>query len=87
MWGYRASCLAAIVIKDRSHGIDLYTEESRVCTSRLGLVGNPMTPCDAIPVYAMMNGDFKGGLDNVMLRNKDPVEGAVQMFGQSGSRR
>ena len=33
-----------------------------------------MTPCDAIPVYAMMNGDFKGGLDNVMLRNKDPVD-------------
>ena len=74
VWGYRASCLAAIVIKDRSHGIDLFTEESCVCNSRLGLVGNPMTPCDAIPVYAMMNGDFKGGLDNVMLRNKDPVD-------------
>ena len=74
VWGYSVSCLAAIVIKDRSHGIDLYTEESRVYTSRLGLVGNPMTPCDAIPVYAMMNGDFKGGLDNVMLRNKDPVD-------------
>ena len=35
VWGYCASCLAAIVIKDRSHGIDLYTEESRVYTSRL----------------------------------------------------
>ena len=33
-----------------------------------------MTPCDVIPVYAMMNGNFKGGLDNVMLRNKDPVD-------------
>ena len=74
VWGNRVSCLAAIVIKDRSHGIDLYTEERRVCTSRLALVGDPMTPCDVIPVYAMMNGNFKGGLDNVMLRNKDPLD-------------
>ena len=74
MWGYRVSCLAAIVIKDRSHGIDLYTEERRVCTSRLGLVGDPMTPCDVIRVYAMMNGNFKGGVNNVMLRNKAPVD-------------
>ena len=52
VWGYRVSCLAAIVIKDRSHGIDLYTDERRVCTSGLGLVGDPMTPSDVIPVYA-----------------------------------
>ena len=26
LWGYRVSCLVAIVIKDRSYGIDLYTE-------------------------------------------------------------
>ena len=38
VWGYRVSCLAAIVIKDRSHGIDLYTEERRVCT---GVSGRP----------------------------------------------
>ena len=74
VWGYRVSCLAAIVIKDRSHGIDLYTDERRVCTSGLGLVGDPMTPGDVIPVYAMMNGNFKGGLNNVMLKNKDPVD-------------
>ena len=74
VWGYRVSCLAAIVIKDRSHGIDLYTDERRVYTSGLGLVGDPMTPCDVIPVYAMMNGNFKGGLSSVMLRNKDPVD-------------
>ena len=74
VWGYRVSCLAAIVIKDRSHGIDLYTEERRVCTSGLGLVGDPMMPCDAIPVYTMMNENFKGGLNNVMPRNKDPVD-------------
>ena len=74
MWGYRVSCLTAIVIKDRSHGIDLYTEERRVCTSGLRLVGDPMMPCDAIPVYTMMNENFKGGLNNVMPRNKDPVD-------------
>ena len=37
VWGYHVSCLAAIVIKDRLHGIDLYTEERHVCTSRPGL--------------------------------------------------
>ena len=42
MWGYHVSCLVTIVIKDRSYGIDLYTEERRVYTSGLGLVGNPM---------------------------------------------
>ena len=46
VWAYRVSCVAAIVIKDRLHGIDLYTEKRRVCTSRPGLVGDPMTPCD-----------------------------------------
>ena len=55
VWGNRVSCLAAIVIKDRLHGIDLYTEERCVCTSRPGLVGDPMTPCDIIPVYTKMN--------------------------------
>ena len=74
VWGYRVSCLTAIVIKDRSHGIDLYTDGRRVCTSGLGLVGDPMTPSDVIPVYAMMNGNFKGGLNNVMLGNKGSVD-------------
>ena len=74
VWGYRVSCLAAIVIKDRSHGIYLCTDERRVRTSGLDLVGEPMTPGDVIPVYAMMNGNFKGGLNNVMPRNKDPVD-------------
>ena len=70
VWGYRVSCLTAIVIKDRSHGIDLYTDGRRVCTSGLCLVGDPMTPSDVIPVYAIMNGNFKGGLNNVMLKKK-----------------
>ena len=74
MWGYRVSCLVTIVIKDRSYGIDLYTEERRVYTSGLGLVGDPMMLYDAISVYTMMNENFKGGLNNVMLRNKDPVD-------------
>ena len=74
VWGYRVSCLAAIVIKDRLHGIDLCTEERRICTSRPGLVGNPMTPCDIIPVYTKMNENFKGGINNVMLRYNDPVD-------------
>ena len=33
VWAYRVSCLAAIVIKDRLHGIDLYTEKRRVCVT------------------------------------------------------
>ena len=74
IWGYRVSCLAAIVIKDRSYGIVLYNEERRVYTSGLGLVGDPMMPGDAISVYTMMNENFKGGLNNVMVRNKDPVD-------------
>ena len=48
-----------------------YIEERCVCTSRLGLVGDPMTPCDVIPVYTMMNENFKGGLNNVMPMNKE----------------
>ena len=37
-------------------------------------MGDPMKPYDAISVYGMMNENFKGGLNNVMLRNKDPVD-------------
>ena len=46
----------------------------REYTSGLGLVGDPMRPYDAISVYTMMNENFKGGVNNVMLRNKDPVD-------------
>ena len=74
VWAYRVSCLAAIVIKDRLHGIDLYTEKRCICTSRPGLVGDPMTPCDVIPAYTKMNETFKGGLNNVMPRYNDPVD-------------
>ena len=37
-------------------------------------MGNPMTPCDIISVYTKMNENFKGGINNVMLRNNDPVD-------------
>ena len=60
LWGYRVSSLVTIVIKDRSYGIDLFTEERRVYTSGLGLVGDPVRPYDAISVYMMMNENFKG---------------------------
>ena len=60
VWGYHVSCLAAIVIKDRLHGIDICIEDSRVCTSRQGIVGNPMTLCDVISVYTKMKENPQG---------------------------
>ena len=33
-----------------------------------------MAPCDIVPVYTKMNENFKGGLNNVILRNNDPVD-------------
>ena len=55
IWGYRVSCLAAIVIKGRLHGIDLFTKDRRVFTRGVALVGNPVMPCDVIHVYTKMN--------------------------------
>ena len=66
--------MAAIVIESRFFGIDLFTEDRRVFTRRLGLVGNPGTPCDVIRVYTKMNENFKGGINNVMIRSNDPVD-------------
>ena len=57
VWGYRVSCLAAIVFNDQSHGIDIYSDERRVCTSGLGLAGGPMTPGDN--VYSATLGEDK----------------------------
>ena len=74
IWGYRVSCLAAIVIEGRFYGIDLFTEDRRIFTRGLGLVGNPVTPCDVIRVYTKMNENFKGGINNVMIRSNDPVD-------------
>ena len=74
IWGYRVSCLAAIVIEGRFFRINLFTEDRRVFTRILGLVGNPVTPCDVIRVYTQMNENFKGGINNVMIRSNDPVD-------------
>ena len=40
---------------------ELFTEERRVYTSGLALVGDPVRPYDVISVYMMMNENFKGG--------------------------
>ena len=37
-------------------------------------MGNPVTPCDVIRVYTEMRQNFKGGMNNVMIRNNDPVD-------------
>ena len=37
-------------------------------------MGDPVRPYDVISVYMMMNENFKGGLNNVTLRNKAPVD-------------
>ena len=74
IWGYRVSCLAAIVIEGRSYGIDLFTEDRRVFTRGLGLVGNPVTPCDVMRVHTKMKENIKGGKNNFMIRSNDPVD-------------
>ena len=66
--------MAAIVIEARFDGIDLFTENRRVFTRGPGLVGNPVTPCDVIRVYTKMNENFKGGINNVMMRSNAPVD-------------
>ena len=38
------------------------------------MFGDPVTPCDVIRVYTKMNENFKGGIDNVMFMNNDPVD-------------
>ena len=73
VWIYRVSCLAAIVIRDRFYGFDLFSEGRCVFTRGAGLVGNPVWPCDAIRVYTKMNGNFKGGMDSMVMRSDDPV--------------
>ena len=74
VWGYHVSRLAAMVIRDRFHGIDLFSKDRCVFTRRPGLVGNPMWLCDVIRVYTMMNGNFKGGMDSVVMMIDDPED-------------
>ena len=81
VWGYRVSCVVTIVTKNRSLGIDLFTEERRVYASGLGLVGDPVRPYDVIPVYMWMKENFKGGLNKVMIMNKAPVDSRYHQRG------
>ena len=74
IWVYHVSCWPAIVVKDQFYGIDLYTGDRSVLTRKLVLVGNPMKPYGVNRVYTKMNENFKGGINNVMLRNNDPVD-------------
>ena len=57
--------------QDQLDGINLFNEDRRVFTRDTGLVGNPVTPCHVIRVYTKMNENFKGGIDNVMIKNND----------------
>ena len=74
VWGYYVSCVVTIVTNTRSLGIDLFTEGRCVYASTLGLVDVHVRVYDVIPVYVWMKENFKGGLNNVMLRNKAPVD-------------
>ena len=85
--GYRVSCLTAIVIEGRFYGIDLFTEDRRVFTRGLGLVGNPVTLCDVMRVYTKMKENFKGGINNVKNRSNDPVDSRhLQQCADNGHR-
>ena len=54
--------------------MDLFTEDRRVFDRGLGLVGNPVMPCDVVRVYTKMKENFKDGIDNVMMGSNDPVD-------------
>ena len=44
-------------------------------------MGDPVRPYDVIPVYMLMKENFKGGLNNVMLMNKAPVDSRYHQRG------
>ena len=67
------SCLVTVVTS-RLIGIDQFIDCRHTYTWGLGLLGNPMTPCDVIRLYAKMNRNFKGGIDNVMIEYNDTVD-------------
>ena len=67
------SCLVT-VITSRFIGIDLFIGGRHTHTWGSGLLGNPMTPCDVIRVYTKMNWNFKGGMNNVMIKYNDTVD-------------
>ena len=83
VWGYRVSCLMAIVNANRSLLIDLFTEESRAYASGLGLLGDPVRPYDVICVYLRIKDEAFGSEDRPgrYTYGGDSGPGAVSVFG------
>ena len=67
------SCLVTVVTS-RVIGIDQFIDGRHTFTWEPGLSGNLMTPCDVIRLYAKVNGNFKGGIDNIMTEYNDTVD-------------
>ena len=69
-------CVSCLVTVVTSHliGIDQCIDCRHTYTWGSGLLGKPMTPCDVIRLYAKMNRNFKGGIDNVMIEYNDTVD-------------
>ena len=67
------SCLVTVVTSCLI-GIDQFIDCRHTYTWESGLLSNLMTPCDVIRLYAKMNRNFKGGLDNVMIEYNDTVD-------------
>ena len=62
------------VVTSRLISIDQLIDCRHTFTGELRLLGNLMTPCDVIRLYVKMNGNFKGGIDNVMIEYNDTVD-------------
>ena len=67
------SCLVTVVTS-RLIGIDQFIDCRHTFTWEPGLLSNLKTPCDVIRLYAKMNRNFKGGIDNVMIEYNDTVD-------------
>ena len=49
-------------------------------------MGDPVRPYDVIPVYLRIKENFKGGLNNVILMNKAPVDSSYHQRGRDNRR-
>ena len=70
---YCVSCLVTVVTS-RFIGIDLFIDGRHTHAWGSGLLGNPMNLCDVIRVYTKMNWNFKGGMNNVMIKYNDMID-------------
>ena len=66
--------------------IDVFTEDSRVYARGWGLLGDPVRLYDVIRVYLQIKENFKGGLDNVMVTHKAPVDSSHHLRGEDNRR-